>query len=507
MLVELGTAYTALFVEKALMGLMRFHICPPDRISDEMAQHAYLSGIDRIAWPVRTSVDGDMLLLQRGVSDSGNLHIPWFVKDHGLLMLTTCSLMERNEPYWLPVELARGTLCQVRNQLAEWQLMGLNPPPAVGKRLAMAVDKLSWAVVEESDLGVSARYAEDSLCAALDAANLLTAAYAEQTTRWKKSQNTAALLGADLGMALLDEYASRQFLATFNAAESPICWRDVETTEGNFQWATTDRQIEWCRAHGVKVLAGPLLLFDRRALPDWLSLFEDDFEDLVEFVSTYIQTVVKRYRGKVDGWICAGRVNADDVLDISEQDRVRLVAHTVELVRSLDPVAPVMVSFDQPWGEYLRQRHSDFPPLHFADALIRADLGLGGLMLEINVGSQPGGTMPRQPLDFQRQIDAWTRLGLPLWLSLSSPGGQGDDPLALRKSETAGWSATPEMQQSWASRILPLALGKPAVQGIIWNQLSDNLPHDFPHAGLFDAAGRAKPTMHTLATIRQALLK
>jgi hypothetical protein len=489
------------------MGLMRFHVCPAERITDEMVQHAYLSGVDRIAWPVRTAVDGDVLSLQRAVADSANLHVPWLVEGHGLLALTTSSLIERSEPYQLPLELARGTLVQIRNQFFDWQTMGLTPPPAIGKRLATASEKLSWAVVSQDDVTVSARYADDSLRASLDAANLLATAYAEQTARWKKSQNATPLLGANLSMTLLDEYASRQFLAAFNAAESPICWRDVETTEGNFDWATTDRQIEWCRTHGIKVLAGPLLLLDRRALPDWLSLFEDEFEDIVEFVSTFLQAAVKRYRGKVDGWICAGRVNAADVLTISEQERVQLVAHCVELVRSLDPTAPVLVSFDQPWAEYLRQRQSDFPPLHFADALVRADLGLGGLMLEINVGSQPGCTMPRQPLEFHRQIDAWAKLGLPLWLSVSSPGGRGDDPLALRKATTSAGCWTPEAQQAWALRFVPLVLGKPAVQGVIWNQLCDSQPHDFPHAGLFDAAHQAKPALRTLASIRQAFLK
>ena len=489
------------------MGFMRFHVCPAERITDEMVQHAYLSGADHIAWPVRTTVDGENLLLQRAVSDSANLHVPWLVDGRGLLVLTTGSLIERPEPYPLPLELARGTLVQVRNQLSEWQMTGLMPPPAIGKRLAMAVEKLSWAVVKQDDSAVSARYAEDSLRATLDAADLLATAYAEQPARWKKFQTATPLLGADLGMTLLDEYVSRHFLTTFNAAETPICWRDVETTEGHFDWATTDRQIEWCRTHGLKVLAGPLLLLDRRALPDWLSLFEDEFEDVVACVSTFIQAAVKRYRGKVDGWICAGRVNAAEVLAISEQDRVQLVARAVELVRSLDPVTPALVSFDQPWAECLRQRRSDFPPLHFADALVRADLGLGGLMLEINIGSHPGGTLPRQPLEFHRQIDAWTKLGLPLWLSLSSPGGRGEDPLALRKATTSAGCWTPEAQQAWALRFVPLALGKPAVQGVIWNQLCDSQPHDFPHAGLFDAARKAKPALRTLAAIRQTFLK
>ena len=50
-------------------------------------------------------------------------------------------------------------------------------------------------------------------------------------------------------------------------------------------------------------------------------------------------------------------------------------------------------------------------------------------------------------------------------------------------------------------------LAKPFVRGIYWNQLQDSVPHDFPHGGLFDEYGEAKPALRTLSLLRQALLK
>ena len=41
--------------------------------------------------------------------------------------------------------------------------------------------------------------------------------------------------------------------------------------------------------------------------------------------------------------------------------------------------------------------------------------------MEINVGYCPGCTLPRHVLEFSRQLDTWSRLGLPLWLSLCVP--------------------------------------------------------------------------------------
>ena len=126
------------------MGMMRFRVSPTQRIRDEMAQQAYLSGLDQTSWPVPTSLEGDTLILQRSVSDSANLHMPWPVEGHGQLTLASGSLMERPEPYWLPLELARGTIVQLRNQLSDWQVIGLAVPPAVDTHLAAAVERLCW---------------------------------------------------------------------------------------------------------------------------------------------------------------------------------------------------------------------------------------------------------------------------------------------------------------------------------------------------------------------------
>jgi len=486
------------------MGVMRFHIHPVESITADMVQQAYLSGMDRVSWPVRASIEGEILALQRSVSDSANLYIPWPVEGHGQMMLMTGSLVERAEPYQLPLELARGTIAQIRNQLAEWQIVGLTVPAAVNTQVTEAVQQFSQAVVLQGNQVVSTRCSTNALRAALSAANLLAAAYVEQLSALRRRNGSEhdILVGADLGTSLLDDRSAKQFLMSFNAAQVPICWRDTEATEENFSWTTSDTQIEWCRTHGLKVLAGPLLMLAPHALPDWLCLFEDDFESLFHCVSAFVRAAVNRYRGAVDGWICAGRANASDVLSLSEQEELRLVARSVELVHSLDPDTPAIVSFDQPWAEYMSRRHSDFPPLHFADVLTRANLGLGGLMLEVNLGYHPGGTLPRHPLEFNRQLDMWSMLGLPLWLSISTPSDSRNDPMAERKTAISSGNWNAAAQKAWVAQYVPLMLAKPTVQGVIWNQLRDGVPHEFPHGGCVDARGQAKPALRELASLR-----
>ena len=161
--------------------------------------------------------------------------------------------------------------------------------------------------------------------------------------------------------------------------------------------------------------------FDERSVPDWLCICEDDFDSVLGFACEFVQAAVTRYRGKVNLWQCAGRINTGTALSLSDDERMKLTARAIELTRSLDPKADVVVSFDQPWAEYLGRQKKSYPPIQFADMLIRSGLGLTGLALEINVGYYPGGTLPRDAVDFGRQLDYWSLLGLPLYLTITVP--------------------------------------------------------------------------------------
>jgi hypothetical protein len=174
---------------------------------------------------------------------------------------------------------------------------------------------------------------------------------------------------------------------------------------------------------------------------------------------------------------------------LGEEQRVRLAVRAVEVIRSVDTQTPVIVSFDQPWAEYMARRESDLAPLQFAEALVRSDLGISGIGLEINIGTSPAATLPRDLLEFNSQLDRWTSLGLPLLVSLAVPGG---------KSEF-----TPAVQQRWLETYLPILVARPAVQAVIWNQLLDQEADDFPQTGLVDPKGQAKPSFATLAALRK----
>lgn len=490
------------------MGVMRFLVSPPERNTEQVVEQAYLTGFDRIPTLVRTRAEGDSLILQQGGAEAACLHLPWDVAGHERLTLCTGTLIENARPYGLPLELARSRLGLVRNVAAEWEVAGLKIPESVRLCLRNAMHQFGEAAVNQDDRSRSSLLAEQSLHAAMEAASLLVTAYTNQALlmRMNHQGRLTSLLGGSLGDAPLSDSMGTEFLRTFNAAGVSFPWREIEVCQGNFAWDARDRQVAWCQAHGVPVFSGPLLELDRRSLPDWVHAWGDNFDALFSFVTNYVQAVVSRYRGKVAIWQCAGRVNSSDLLSMNEEHHLRLVAQVIDVIRSLDRDASIVFSVNQPWGEYLLHRQRDFPPWQFADVLVRAGLGLSGLMLETNLGYFPCGTLLRDGLDWNRLLDYWSVLGLPLYLSLCVPSGSRPDPLAtVRSSMAESWC--PRAQQEWVASQVPFLLSKPGVSGVVWNQLRDSEPHDFPNGGLFDTSGAAKPALGALASIRETYLR
>jgi hypothetical protein len=492
------------------MGQMRFIVSPPQRVTQEVVQFTYMAGMDHTPWLAQVELDDGELVIERDVPDSGCVTVPWHVEGHGVLALSTGTLVERWEPYHLPLELARGTINVLRSQLFDWEAGGVTVPDDVFRLLKDSQAKFSEAVVDpQADEG---RAAQESLRLALDAGQLLAASYTDQAiaSRRRATGRLPSLLCGELGRPDMDDATARLFLAAFNVAWVPIYWRDVEAVEGEFDWSDCDRRLEWCRAQGIRTCLGPLVQLDARGLPDWVYLWDDDFESMLSAAGQFVEAAVNRYRGKVDLWHCAAKANTPQALSFSDEERLRLVAWVVCRVKQLDPERPHVVAIDQPWGEFLGHKSSDLAPLHFADALVRARIDLRAIMLDMNFACCAGGTLPRSELELSRHLDIWSGFGLPLLVGISLPSGDGADPKArhneIADSATQSATWTRAVQQSWAARYVPLLLAKPGIHGVFWNQFEDSLPHEFPHAGLVTPQGHPKPALRTLAALRAALI-
>jgi GH35 family endo-1,4-beta-xylanase len=493
------------------MGLMRLLVHDRNRIPSGGLEQVYMSGQDELPWFGRAYFSGNQLVVERNESDSGRVFVPWRIGQTAPVLVGTSTLMERDQPYLLEVELARGTVNCLRNQLAQWEMMGLNVPDALRERISDGTKYFSRAATSQQEPATAAQFAEKSLTASSVAMEQLATEYAQQSLALRRSQSRSFVsrFGVKMGGHVPKGNLGRRLSATFNMVAVPLTWRQIEATEGRRNWDEADKQVAWAQSAGVRVTAGPLLELDDRGVPDWTYLWEGDFNSLLAFMLDHVRAVVERYRGKVHLWQVAARMTHGHALGLSEEARLQAAAKAITTVRQLDPTTPIVVTFDQPWAEYLAHEHLDLAPLHFADALVRADLGLSGVGLELNVGYHPGGSMQRGPLAISKLLDTWSLLDLPLLVSLSVPSSSADDPQAnskVRVLSSEGDDVTPESQRDWVNRHVPMLLAKNVVQVVLWNQLSDAVPHHYPHAGLFDTNDRPKPALDALKKIREEYL-
>ena len=104
------------------------------------------------------------------------------------------------------------------------------------------------------------------------------------------------------------------------------------------------------------------------------------------------------------------------------------------------------------------------------------------------MGVTRNATLPRDVLEISRQIDRWSVFNLPLLIEVTLPAGG-----AVGKSP----------EQEWLNQVVPVLLGKPAVQAIFWGRLVDGEGRGFPDRGLFDRAGLPKPALAAFTGIRR----
>ena len=489
------------------MGLIRFSVAQVDRVSPEALARAYMAGMDDVPWPTRVVATDGGLIVDRPESESGCFYIPWQVEGFCEMTLCTASLMERDRAYLLEVELARGTLNRIRNQLAAWEQAGLVIPDPIRKRLSDVTEVFSRAVTSQPDPAQAATLASEVLTEGLSLTVALGAAYAQQALamRHASGNKLITLLGANLGGRPLDNQVAEHFVRTFNSAIVPMAWDQLERDEGEHSWDLTDAQIAWSKTNNMKICSGPLVYLDGAHIPDWLVLWEEDLENLMGLIAQHVRSVVQRYQGRLHVWQAASRVNSGCFLGLSRQDTMRLAIFIVETIREIDPQTPVVISFDQPWGDPRSSQDAELP-VYLADTLVRSNLGLAGVGLEMKIGYHPDGSSFRDVIEFSRQLDRWAMLGIPLLVWLVVPGGEGADPHAKSESIPYPDVWTAERQEEWVRDYVPILLGKQAVQGIVWDQFYDAHPHTLPHGGLIDTAAEAKPALGSLTAIRKAHL-
>ena len=491
------------------MGLIRFAVHPASLLSEWPEVHAgYLTGADGRVFQTRIEILDNIVGCRRTSSESAKFHVVWPVKGVGRVVIPTASLPEREEPYLLAVELARGKIVQVRNQAAQWELAGLKIPAEFTDPSRAAHLAFSRAASSQQRPEEASELANQAICYACQAGEILTRSYAAQALagRLQRFGVLPVSVGCELQGVIPSASTTEMFTEMFNSATVAVPWTSIEQVEGEYNWDAADQQVEWCESQKLMVRGGPLVDLGPDGLPEWLSRWEHDVFNLQSFVCDFVETAISRYVGRIRIWEICTRINTGGAMTLSEESRLTLAARVLDVARQVDEEAQLIVRVEQPWGDYQSRGQHRLSPLQVIDALIRSGVGLSGVNLELAVGYRSRGSAPRDLLECSRLIDAWTMLDVPIFVTMICPSSGLNDPGATGKIQIDPlvWDGACDdvHQANWIERMFELLVAKPRVAGVFLPNFSDGTPHVFPNAGLLNADETPKPVVDRIISQR-----
>ena len=147
-------------------------------------------------------------------------------------------------------------------------------------------------------------------------------------------------------------------------------------------------------------------------------------------MADFVRQAVSRYKGKIPLWHVVHRAASGEILGLTEEEQVRIAARAVQVARQADPAAQVTIGVDRPWAEWMGSSHFQLGPLHLCDYLLRADLGISGIAIEIAPGYSAPGSHIRDLFEFSKLLDLYSLLNVPLHLWIVMPSATGPDPNA-----------------------------------------------------------------------------
>lgn len=462
----------------------------------------------------------------------------------GTLMLRSTLLPDQDTPYMLLLELARHRLMLVLNKMEAWELFDLPPDDAVAQRLEQARSAFGEALVavgaaagsDATTLRRAEAAAARALAVGVDASEALALAQAWRVLRaradgslfqralaradtasdrsWPDSAikvsdepglvlPTPAAVGCTVNPDGFSEQMASVVLSTCDFVSVPMRWVDLEPTEGKYAFGATDRWIEWAvRSARLPVHAGPLLDFSDASLPEWLYIWEHDYETLREMVYEHLRTVVTRYRRTVARWTVCSGIHAVETFGLSVERMLDLTRLSVLLVRKLHPAAKVQIEITQPWGENLATNRRALAPRLFAELVLQAGIDVDAIALRVQMGQAARGRWTRDLAWLSDLLDRYGELDRPIVVSALGVPSSMCDPAG--GTWRGPWSEV--VQARWLAEAMTVCAGKPFVHSVCWQDLWDGgSAVAMPSGGLLAPDGTRKPAVAALTQVRAAL--
>jgi hypothetical protein len=457
--------------------------------------------LERTPYPVKVSIDNGVMTCQTATPESLRVQIPWALPGRNPAIFGTSTLPGNQTPYILLIELARGRLTELRNYFQEGPAGSARPLPPKFKE---ASDLFISALMARGDVDQAASLAARSLQASIE--------LGEETIRQQVNnpfinEQISNKFSVDLTSLRLGEMTPPLKWAIANVRNcriSPL-WAELMSVENQIHWQSWETPVRIATEAGMKIHAGPLIDFSNDFLPPWVYRYTD-ISQLSRVFSNYVHFVVSNLKEKVNVWHVVRRPAMRQVNVINEEQQIKITVAAIQAVSRANPNAEIVIDLTAPWAEWLANASFELGPLHLADTIARADLGLTGIGIELAMGYDFPGSHLRELIDISKLLDMYQLVNLPMHLTLAVPSRlNAHQTLNLNQfgADPRQWpnGCSRESQARLGMDLIKLAASRSQVQSIHWATLCDSNGAEFIDSGLFDAMHCPGPLLNELDSI------
>lgn len=473
---------------------------------------AYLVGTDGV--PLRAEIEvgsGEIICRKRSGGPAG-LCLLYEINGFGKVLLETTRLVERDRPYVLSVELLRGRLLRLSQKREDWGLYEFPGAEAITSKIDEARD-LFISALQNAGSPKAADLAEQGLNLALPAAEELCLFHADIFLSRRKAagQFSRRTCGCVVNAQVTSETYRRRLLEGFDFVTLPTIWRLIEPKEQEFGFRQIDAWVDWAVSHRIPVKGSPLVSFGEAFLPDWLYIWEHDFETVRDLVYEHIRRVVGRYGSRFIGWDVISSIHAENAFHFNFEQLMELTRMSAGTARHGTSRATLIIDLVAPWGEYYARNQATVPPMLYADMAVQSAVNFDAFGVQFYFGVPQAGMVVRDLFAISSMIDRFANLGKPVHITaVQVPSQNASDP-------TDAWSGmvdprrggqwheawSERLQADWLRAFYQVALSKPFVESVTWRDLADLPGHYLPYGGLLRGDLSPKPAYEALLEFRQ----
>ncbi len=475
---------------------------PPESLSG-----AHLLGADGVPTRGEIALDGNVINCDARIDEPLALSLLWTAGDYGTVQLETTRLPARDEPYRLQVELARRRLMRISCKREEWGLFDFPGMDDVSRQVDEARDLFIAALEQRDNAKAAGEAGEESLRRALWASEHMSHFHASVfLTRRQQNQGFAhQFLGTNVPAGLPDPGVIPQLAGNFDFVNIPFTWRNIQPKEQGAQYDVIDGWVKACKSAKLALRGGPLLAFGVQSLPDWMYIWENDYDTVFELAREHVRRTVKRYAKDIKTWVVASGLHASDALSLNFEHMIELTRMAASLTKQTSARSQVIIDLTQPWGEYFARNQRTVPPMLYAEMVAQAGIPFDAFGLQFLYGIGSDGYHLRDMLQISSLLDRLANLGKPLHItSVCVPSQTEPGNTILCGGEWhKPWSE--ETQADWLNLFCEVALSKPFVESVCIHGIADGLGSTFPAGGLLRQNLEPKPAFQRLVDLRRHL--